>query len=251
MTDTSELFSDKADLYAQSRPNYPDVLFAFIKSLTNTHNTAWDCATGNGQAAIGLAQIFDNVFATDISNVQISNHLDIENVTFSVSPAEHTEFADNMFDLVNVAQALHWFDFEKFWPEVRRVLKPGGAFITYGYDWFDGDPEINALIERKVKAVVAPYWAPQNQLLINGYRDVEFPFEYIDAPKIKLTLDWNLAQMMNYLHTWSATRRCMNDIGSAFFEDAQADIRKAWGDPLDVKTFTSSLVIIAGHPDRS
>lgn len=251
MADTSKLFNDKSDLYAQARPQYPAELFSFIKTLVPNAETVWDCATGNGQAAVGLSKVFGNVFATDISDEQIANHLDVENVTFSVSPAEHTKFDDNMFDLVSVAQALHWFDFGKFWPEVQRVLKPGGAFITYAYLWFSVTPEIDALVESEVKSVISPYWAPNNQLAIDGYKDVTFPFEKLNVPNFDIKVDWNFDQMINYLHTWSATRRCMDAQGSAFFAHARKKLKQAWGNPKDVKTATSPLIVIAGYPNKT
>jgi len=249
--DTSKLFNDKSDLYAQARPQYPAELFSYIKSLVPNADTVWDCATGNGQAAVGLSKVFDHVYATDVSDEQIANHLSIQNVIFSASSAESTKFADNMFDLVNVAQALHWFDFDKFWPEVRRVLKPGGMFITYAYIWFSVTPEIDALVESEVKSVIEPYWAPNNQLVIDGYKDVTFPFEKLDAPDFDIELTWNFEQMINYLHTWSATRRCMDAQGTAFFEQACEKLQQAWGDPKAVKKATSPLIIIAGHLNKT
>lgn len=249
MSDISKLFDDKSDLYAQARPQYPAELFAFMKTLIPNANTVWDCATGNGQAAAGLSKVFNHVYATDISDEQIANHLRLDNVAFSVSPAERTVFANNMFDLVNVAQALHWFDFDKFWPEVRRVLKPSGAFITYGYAWFSVTPEIDALVESEVKSVIAPFWAPNNTLIMDGYKDVTFPFEKLNVPDFGIQIDWNFDQMINFLHTWSATRRCMDAQGTAFFEQASALLKQAWGDPENVKTATSPLIVIAGYPN--
>ncbi len=249
MADTSKLFNDKSDLYARARPQYPAELFSFIRTLVPHAHTVWDCATGNGQAAIGLSKVFEHVYATDISDEQIANHLHAKNITFSVSPAERTNFSDNMFDLVSVAQALHWFDFDKFWPEVRRVLKPNGAFITYGYSWFSVTPEIDALVENKVMSVVEPYWAPNNKLIIEGYKDVTFPFEKLGVPNFNIKVEWNFDQLMNFLHTWSATRRCMDAQGTDFFETARGLLKQAWGDPEDVKTATSPLIIIAGYPN--
>ncbi|PHR59290.1 MAG: hypothetical protein COA43_09120 [Robiginitomaculum sp.] len=250
MADTSKLFNDKSDLYAKARPTYPYELFEFMMGLCEHHRSVWDCATGNGQAALGLSQCFDNVCATDISETQIANHLDIENTKFSVSPAEKTEFDTGMFDCVNVAQALHWFDFDEFWPEVKRVLKPTGLFITYSYGWFVVTKEIDEIIEDSVKSVIAPYWAPQNQLVIDGYRDVVFPFEKLTVPDISISTQWDFSGLMNYLHTWSATRRCMQDQGDSFFVHAEAKLKQAWGDPSRVRTATAPLTIIAGYPNK-
>jgi len=81
-------------------------------------DAAWDCATGNGQAAVDIAPHFAVVQATDLSREQVAQGLAVTNVVYSAQPAESTHFADNTFDLITVAQALHWFDYDKFWPEV-------------------------------------------------------------------------------------------------------------------------------------
>ena len=133
---TSKLFCNNADLYASSRPMYPKELFDFIASLVQSHDAAWDCATGNGQAAIGMAKHFSKVEATDISKEQITSAFYSENIKYSVQSGESTNFRDNQFDLVNVAQALHWFDHEKFWGEVARVLKPNGVFVAFSLEFF-------------------------------------------------------------------------------------------------------------------
>jgi methylase of polypeptide subunit release factors len=65
------LFSDRADLYAAARPRYPSALFAFIASLADEKQRAWDCGTGSGQAAVALAEHFSEVYATDPSPQQI------------------------------------------------------------------------------------------------------------------------------------------------------------------------------------
>jgi len=61
-------FSPFAKDYAQPRrPSYPAEMFAYLASLAQRHDLAWDCATGNGQAALELVKNFDQVIAADIS----------------------------------------------------------------------------------------------------------------------------------------------------------------------------------------
>jgi len=60
-------FSTQAATYAQFRPRYTENIFKPIIDECVEKNTVWDCATGNGQAAVILAQHFKKVFATDIS----------------------------------------------------------------------------------------------------------------------------------------------------------------------------------------
>lgn len=245
--DTSKLFEDKAQLYASSRPLYPNELFDYISSLVSTKDTAWDCATGNGQAAIGLAKIFRKVEATDVSPEQIANAFCSENVTYSVQAAEATSFLDNQFDLVNVAQALHWFNYDKFWDEVSRILKPSGVFVAFSYIWPIVDPAVDAIVKERINKVTEPYWAPNNKLLWDEYRDIDLPFTPLVSPQIDIVNHWNANEFLDYLHTWSGTRRCMESIGTDFFNLASDEIKAAWGDPRERKVVKNPLTVIAGE----
>lgn len=230
-----DLFSDKSDLYALARPKYPQAIYDFLSSCVTHKNKVWDCATGNGQAAIALAEIFNEVQATDLSEQQIAQAVLNDKITYSVQPAEHTNFDDKYFDLITVAQAIHWFDFEKFWPEALRVLKHGGVFAAWGYDWPKISTQIDAAIDENILQIIKPYWAKQNQLIWDGYKDIKFPFEKIASPPITMNQYWNLPQLLNYIHTWSATRQCMQNQGTGFFEAAAKKIESVWGDAHEVK----------------
>ncbi|MEQ9448197.1 MAG: class I SAM-dependent methyltransferase, partial [Rhodospirillaceae bacterium] len=229
--DTRTLFSDKSDLYAAARPQNPAELFEFIASVTERKGKAWDCATGNGQAAIGLANHFQHVEASDVSADQISNAFPHQRIRYSVQPAERTTFDESAFDLVNVAQALHWFDLRTFWTEVRRVLKPGGIFVAYCYAWSNVSPEIDEAVETHVRDPIREYWAPNNRLCWNGYGDIDFPFDKEETPVFEIKNHWNFDQFMNYLHTWSAVRRRMQEADESFFEAARKQVLEAWGRP--------------------
>ncbi|MEK7793427.1 MAG: class I SAM-dependent methyltransferase [Candidatus Hydrogenedentota bacterium] len=242
-----DLFSEKANLYASARPTYPEELFAYLASVAPARDRAWDCATGNGQAARDLVRHFAHVDATDASAAQIANATPCERVYYSVQPAEHTEFEDDSFDVVCVAQALHWFDYGRFFPEVHRVLKLGGIFAAWIYDWMNVSEEIDRQLKVSLLAPVKPYWARENTLAWGGYKDVPFPFEPLDVPKIPMRFEWDLFQMMAYVHTWSAVRRCMNETGNDFFERAGEELTAVWGDPSEKKTVTMRFHVIAGR----
>lgn len=147
---------------------------------------------------------------------------------------------------MNVAQALHWFDFESFWNEVARVLKPDGVFVAYSYIWPHINEDIDRTLEDKVKSIVEPYWAPNNRLAWDSYRSLDLPFKTREVPNIDLENHWNLTEFLNYIHTWSGARRCMDDIGPAFFEEAAEALKSVWGDPGEKLVVRSPLVLIAG-----
>lgn len=241
------LFNDKSEIYAQSRPRYPQALFAFLASICKNHEAAWDGACGNGQAAVSLARTFKSVQATDISEQQIANAIPSDGVTYSVQPSEATTFDDNQFDLVCVAQALHWFDYDRFWPEVKRVLKPDGIFAAWGYGWFSINPAIDACIQQKLLDPIEPYWAVQNRLLWNQYRNVPFPFERIHAPTFKMDTVWDVDHLFAYLHSWSAVRRCMDKRGDGFFMEAYEAVKAIWGDAAEKKRIKMDLYTLVGR----
>ncbi len=242
-----DLFSDKSELYASARPSYPEELFEFIASVAPSTERAWDCGTGNGQAAISLAKHFRSVWATDASAQQIAHAVPCDGVEYSTQPAEGTTFPNASFDAVCVAQALHWFDFERFYPEVRRVLKPNGIIVAWGYAWFEVSPEFDRQFRRLILDVVHGYWASQNSLLWNGYRDVPFPFSRIDTPVLDVRVSWTFRQLLAYVHTWSAVRRCISEEGSGFFEDAQVALAPIWGQSDDARSVTMALHLLSGR----
>ena len=233
--DYTRLFDSKADIYAAARPRYPPALYTFLTRHCAETERAWDCACGNGQSAISLAPFFSEVQATDISENQIRNAFSHPRINYFVCPSEETPFGTNSFDLVSVAQALHWMEYARFWPEVKRVLKPGGIFSAWGYCWTEISSEVDHAVQNAFLDIINPYWAEQNKLLWNHYRDVEIPFERIETPTFEMTVDWDLNRLFAYLHSWSATRRCMNAVGENFFHEAYNRVLSVWGNASEVK----------------
>ena len=239
-------FSEKSDLYASARPTYPDALFAFIAAHSPGEERAWDCATGSGQAAQGLARHFKSVEATDASSEQIANAIAHPRVRYSVQPAERTDFQDATFDAACVAQALHWFDLARFYPEAKRVMKPGAVFAAWGYTRHHVTPEIDAVFAEHFLAPLVPYWPEQNAKLWAGYRDEPFPFAPIEAPEFTIEMRWTLAQLLGYAGTWSATRRYIAEAAPDFLERARAALEPAWG-KHEVRLVTLPLSMRCGR----
>lgn len=242
-----KFFDDKSDIYRNSRPTYNKALLEFVSSLPKDRELAWDCATGNGQAAVGLAHYFSKVIATDVSPSQIAHAISSDKVEYFVQEVETPTLLDASVDLISVAQALHWFDYDKYWPVVDRVLKTGGAFAAWGYDWFSISAAIDKVIQVSVLDDIFSYWAPQNQILWGGYKTVNFPYQKIETPKLTLSMQWNLDQLFSYIHSWSATRRCMEQRGEQFLVDARKCVANVWGDAHTLRSVVMPLHILAGR----
>lgn len=222
-------FSDASRAYAAARPTYPDALYRFVASVAPSTSRVWDCATGNGQAALGLTSHFDAVEATDASAEQIAAATRAAHVRYSVTPAEKTPFPDASFDAVCVAQALHWFDQDAFHAEVRRVLKPRGVFAAWGYDGMRVLAGFDEAFGRVVLEPIRHLWPPQNRLLWRGFADLPFPYERIEAPAFQVELEWTLAQLIDYLGTWTAVKRYIAQGHASFLQDASDALAPAWG----------------------
>jgi SAM-dependent methyltransferase len=200
-------FSGHASLYAQYRIDYPDELYDFILRAVPQRTSAWDCATGNGQVAGALADRFNQVEATDISETQLIMAVQKPNIRYQISPAEQTPFAYHTFDLITVAQALHWFDVDAFHREVGRVAKPGAVIAEWGYGLVQIAPDLDAILLDFYRNRVGPYWDPQRMHIDNAYATLPFPFVNAQLGEFVVRRHWTLDRFLNYLRTWSAVRQ--------------------------------------------
>jgi Methylase involved in ubiquinone/menaquinone biosynthesis len=187
------------------------------------------------------------VDATDVNREQIVNAAEHPRVRYAVEPAEKTAFPDASFDLITVAQALHWFDFAKFWPESQRVLKPGGLFAAWAYTWFHISDRVDAVVERDLLEPIQRYWAPQNRLAWDGYRNVSFPFEELTVPEIQMTLAWDVDELVAYVGTWSATRRYMEANGQDLLKILADRLKSTWGNPETRKPVSMEFFMRVGR----
>jgi len=202
-----DFFSGHSKLYAAFRPTYPDPLYDFIFKHIKSFDTAWDCATGNGQVAQHLGKYFKKVYATDISQQQLDHAGPSDNIIYSVSNAEQTSFADQQFDLITVGQALHWFDVKKFYTEVRRVAKPDAVLAVWGYTVCSVNQFIDPYFYEFYRHTVGAYWDATRTLVEEKYQALPFPFKEIPAPEFTINVKWTREQFTGYISSWSATQK--------------------------------------------
>ncbi|MEO5798316.1 MAG: class I SAM-dependent methyltransferase [Gemmatimonadales bacterium] len=246
----TDLFSEKSATYAQARPTYPDALYRFVAGVAPAKERAWDCATGNGQAAIGLARHFGAVEATDASAQQVANAIAAPGVRFSVQPAERTDFAPASFDAVCIAQALHWFDLDRFWPEVRRVVRPGGLVVAWCYGPTRlPDPALNTVVYSLYDAVLGEWWPANRRHIDASYTTINFPFPRLLSPALEMRVSWTLPQLLGYVRTWSAAQRYQAATGLDPFPEFVAQLAPLWGEGMHEVEWP--LTILAGRNDAA
>lgn len=240
-------FSKHAGDYARARPRYPRSLFEYLASLCRQRTLAWDCGTGNGQAALGLTPWFEKIIATDASREQLAKATRHARIEYLQTPAERTPFAPQSFDLIIVAQALHWFDRGALFAEARRVLKSGGVLAAWSYELSRTSPEIDTVIERYYTDIVGPDWPPERKLVADGYRAIEFPFREIAAPEFRMEQHWTCDEYLDYLYSWSATQRYMKRAGQNPLELVFDELAAAWGTPETRRLVTWPVNMRVGY----
>lgn len=244
----SDHFSSIASAYAAYRPRYPATLFDFLAAHAPARHVAWDCACGNGQATIDLAERFDRVIGTDPSAAQIAQAPPHPRIEWRVAPGENSGIESAVCDLVTVAQALHWLDVPAFFREAARVARPAGLVAVWSYgDVRVDDPDADALVRHFSRTVVGPYWPPQRSIVDEGYRSIVMPFEELDVPTFEMAERWTLEQLVGYTRTWSATSRYRETMKVDPTIELEKQLRAVWGEPSEARRVWWPLVVRVGR----
>lgn len=232
--------------YAESRPRYP-ALIKYLATICRRTECAWDCGTGNGQAAVSLAELFDRVIATDLSDGQIEKAAARPNITFRIASAEDSGVDAESADLVTAAHSFHWFDRDAFVAEVRRVARPGAILAAWCYQVPKVEPAIDQVTQDLYTSPrLESFWPDVKREVDAGYRDVKLPFEELQVPEFWAEEVFSLGRFESYLRTWEAVRKSKaNREARAFVRDQFARLAAAWGPADRVRTVQWHLSVRA------
>jgi ubiquinone/menaquinone biosynthesis C-methylase UbiE len=231
MTKFTDPFARIADRYARHRPEYPEALFEFLAEAAPDRVMAWDCATGNGQAAKALVRYFEKVCATDASAEQLARAEPHPKIDYRLAAAEDSGLPDHSVSLVTVAQAVHWFSLDAFYQEVHRVLKPGGVIAIWGYVVFNtGQAEIDEIINTLNYTTLKPYFDPRVLPLWDNYVDLPFPFERMETPEWSIEVRWSLEDLVGLISSWSGLKNYQAATGTDPLPEIRKRLHQFWGD---------------------
>lgn len=221
-------FGERSVLYAETRPVYPTALFHFLAMTCRRTKQAWDCATGNGQSAVGLAARFAAVLATDPSPDMIDKAVKHPRVRYAITDYA-TRLADKSVDLVTVGQALHWLDVDALFREAYRVLVPQGVFAAWCYSNCRVSPAIDEIFDQFYSVTIGPFWPAERRHVDNGYQSIALPIDEIPPPPMQMMEEWRLRQYLAYIRSWSGVARFIEARGEEAIVAFEAEITRAWG----------------------
>lgn len=224
-------FNQGSERYLLCRPDYPPVLFDYLAQWVDPSGTVWDCGTGNGQAAVALAERFSHVIATDINQAQLDVAAQRDNIKYLCTPAEKTPIQPGSISLITVAQALHWFNFSLFYKEVRRVSSPKGIIAAWCYSLGSlNDDALNSLIKKLYYDVLGTeYWPKERFYIEENYQTIPFPFIKIETPELSMKKRVRFNQLIGYLSTWSAVKEYQKRQGSNPLDLIVDELKCCWG----------------------
>lgn len=235
MSESEKRFSKQANLYARYRPKYPEEIYNFIFEHMEQKKIAWDCATGSGQVADYLANHFDQVFANDISEKQLAHATEKANITYLNTPAEHSGLPNNTFDLITIAQAIHWLNFNRFYDEVRRTARKNAILAAIGYGMVRIDKQSNIIIDDLYEEAFSTYFNENRKYLDEHYQNIPFPFDEIPTPDFQITYDWSLDELEGYFNSWSAIQKMKSEQSKNPADSTMERLRQKLGNPRKVE----------------
>jgi ubiquinone/menaquinone biosynthesis C-methylase UbiE len=175
MTESSNVWTGKASSYDQVRPTPPSALLDLLTQLIHTPHPALvvDLGSGTGlstaiwgERAERVIGIEPNADMRKEAAHKLEGHPYATHIEYREGVAHQTGLPDGSADIVTAAQSFHWMEPTTTLTEVARILRPGGLFAAYDYDWPPAIHwELDLLVQemgRRLVELVREHGMPQN-----------------------------------------------------------------------------------------
>jgi ubiquinone/menaquinone biosynthesis C-methylase UbiE len=137
------IWSGVAAQYDAYRPRPPHIIPNLLAQLARVErpHLVVDLGSGTGLSTFIWADRAGEVVGVepndDMRHVAAANVLQLSaaNVRFVAAVSSATGLPDSSVDIVTASQSLHWMDPQPTFAEIARILRPGGVFAAYDYDW--------------------------------------------------------------------------------------------------------------------
>jgi SAM-dependent methyltransferase len=159
MTGSSDVWTGFASSYDRARPTPPPALLDLLTQLIDTPPPALvvDLGSGTGlstaiwgERAELVIGIEPNAAMRTQAAGKIEDHPYAAHIQYREGVAHQTDLPDACADIVTAAQSFHWMEPASTLAEIARILRPGGLFAAYDYDW---PPALNWELEQVYQEV--------------------------------------------------------------------------------------------------
>jgi ubiquinone/menaquinone biosynthesis C-methylase UbiE len=128
-------FDGAADVYERSRPTFPPEAIEHLRRELDLRpgRTVLDLAAGTGKLTRQLVPTGARVLAVEpLPAMRAVLEREVPEAEALDGVAEEIPLPDGSVDAVTVAHAMHWFDRDRAYREIHRVLQPGGSLALLG-----------------------------------------------------------------------------------------------------------------------
>lgn len=159
LSDSGYSHTGFAQGFDTNRPSPPAVLLDVlcVEAQVERPKLVVDLGSGTGLSTRAWAERADDVVGVEASPEmceQAERATAADNVRFVQAYAQATGLPDGAADIVTCSQSLHWMEPTTTLAEAARILRPGGVFAAYDYDWPPiVHPEVEAAFEELVRRI--------------------------------------------------------------------------------------------------
>jgi SAM-dependent methyltransferase len=126
--------------YDAHRPSPPAALLDVLRleAQVERPRLVADLGSGTGLSTRAWADRADEVVGVEASaemRARAEQETTAPNVRYVHAFAQETGLPDGAADIVTCSQSFHWMEPEPTLAEAARILRPGGVFAAYDYDW--------------------------------------------------------------------------------------------------------------------
>src|SRR6266545_1845594 len=132
--------------YDRFRPRPPRVLLDVLCRYARVERPALvvDLGCGTGLSTQAWAGVAERAVGIEPNAAMLAAAEPAPGVDYRQAYARQTGLDDGCADIVTCSQSLHWMEPEPTFAEAARILRRGGVFAAYDYDWPPVvDPELD------------------------------------------------------------------------------------------------------------
>jgi ubiquinone/menaquinone biosynthesis C-methylase UbiE len=200
-------FRSAAERYARGRLYFHPLIVSRIRkflSLKRPVSDALDVGCGTGLSTVALKEIARHVIGVDASAEMLALAPRGNGLTFLAARAENLPFREAEFDLISVAQVIHWVERDGFLREANRILHPGGWLVVYDDYFSPGEAEDSELGQWYKTEYLERYPAPPRaEITFTAENTEPFGFRLMRDECHQHRIALSLTALTDYLVTQS------------------------------------------------
>ena len=214
--------------YSKYRDIYPDSMFSYLynNGIGKKGQNILDLGTGTGVFPRSMYKYGAKYIGIDISKEQIEQAKKISkeqnmNIKYKVCSAESTKQKTNVFDVITAVQCFVYFDKTKVLPEIKRMLKTNGKFVTIWMTWLPHEDKIADETEKLVLKY-NPKWTGYGYKRKKDNKKSEWFRDYFELEK---TIEY-LEQIEFTYETWAGRIRACRGVSASLPENVVNDLNE-------------------------